>query len=52
MLSVSLPLSDSSTVARHTSWKSGGQGTKEFCDPIYQALLGDLKKSLTTRKAA
>ena len=29
-----------------SSWSSGGEGTREFCDPIYQALLGDLKNTL------
>ncbi len=27
-----------------SSWESSGGGVAEFCDPIYQALLGQLKK--------
>jgi hypothetical protein len=43
---------NSSYVVWKSSWQSGGEGTKEFCDPIYQALLGDLKRGLAKRKAA
>ena len=27
-----------------SSWESSGGGVAEFCNPIYQALLGDLKR--------
>lgn len=48
------PVTEDNTtfVVWKSSWESGGQGTKELCDPIYQALLGDLKKSLARKKAA
>lgn len=31
-----------------SSWEKSGGGVKAFCDPIYQALLGDLKASLAS----
>jgi hypothetical protein len=34
---------DTSLVLWTSGWSVGGEGTKEFCDPIYQGLLGDLK---------
>jgi hypothetical protein len=39
------PVTDSnaSFVLWTATWQAGGEGTKAFCDPIYQALLGDLK---------
>ena len=39
---------DGSTFVLWTSrWDSGGGGVVEFCDPIYKALLGDLKKTFS-----
>jgi hypothetical protein len=35
---------DNTSLVLWTSvWSGGGEGAKEFCDPIYQGLLGDLK---------
>ena len=31
-----------------SSWSGGGEGARAFCDPIYQALLGDMKASLSS----
>lgn len=36
----------SSFVVWSSSWDTSGGGVAEFCNPIYQALLGALKKSL------
>jgi hypothetical protein len=43
-----LPITESnkSFVQWASSWKSGGEGTREFCDPIYRALLNALKESV------
>ena len=30
-----------------SSWETSGGGVGEFCDPVYQALLGDLKKTFS-----
>ena len=38
---------DASFVLWTSSWGTGGDGVAEFCNPIYQALLGDLKASLS-----
>ena len=38
---------DSSYVLWTSSWESGNGGIAEFCDPIYQALLADLKASFS-----
>lgn len=40
------PITDTgeSFVIWSSSWESSGGGVAEFCDPIYQALLGQLKK--------
>jgi hypothetical protein len=35
---------DSSFVTWGSSWEASGGGVAEFCNPIYQALLGQLKK--------
>jgi hypothetical protein len=36
---------DNSTFVLWTSrWEAGGDGTQEFCDPIYRALLADLQQ--------
>lgn len=36
---------DNSTFVLWSSrWESGGEGTKEFCDPIYRGLLADLQQ--------
>jgi hypothetical protein len=39
------PITEDNTtfVLRTSGWSVGGEGTKAFCDPIYQGLLGDLK---------
>lgn len=38
--------SDNTTYVLWTSsWESSGGGVAEFCNPIYQALLGDLQES-------
>ncbi len=44
-----LPVTDSNTtyVSWESSWESSGGGVREFCDPIYQALLADLKKTFS-----
>ena len=41
-----LPVTDDghSFVEWSSSWTSGGEGTAEFCIPIYRALLGQLKQ--------
>ena len=41
-----LPVTDdgSTFVEWTSSWTSGGDGVIEFCDPIYRALLNDLKQ--------
>jgi hypothetical protein len=43
-----LPVTDEGAtfVEWSSSWASGGEGTTEFCDPIYRALLGALKNHL------
>ena len=38
---------DSSFVLWTSSWESSNGGVAEFCDPIYQALLADLKASFS-----
>lgn len=35
---------DSAYVTWSSDWESSGGGVREFCDPIYAALLQDLKK--------
>lgn len=41
---VTVPEGSSQTVVIWSSdWESGSEGIHEFCDPIYKALLGDLK---------
>lgn len=44
-----LPVTDTNTtyISWETSWDSSGGGVQEFCDPIYQALLADLKKTFS-----
>ena len=44
-----LPVTDTNGayVSWETSWESSGGGVREFCDPIYQALLQDLKKTFS-----
>lgn len=40
---VKLSTADGGTLVEwSSSWESGGEGAAEFCNPIYQALLGDL----------
>ena len=34
---------DTTLVLWTSSWSGGGEGTKEFCDPVYKGLLSDLK---------
>ncbi len=43
----SLTENNGSFVLWTSSWASSGGGVQEFCDPIYQALLGDLKKTFS-----
>ncbi len=39
---------DNSAFVLWTSgWQAGGEGTKDFCDPVYGALLADLKKAFS-----
>ena len=38
---------DSTYVLWMSSWESSGGGVAEFCDPIYKALLADLKTSFS-----
>jgi len=44
-----LPVTDSNStyVSWESSWESSGGGVKEFCDPVYQAILADLKKTFS-----
>jgi hypothetical protein len=44
-----LPVTDDGAtfVEWSSSWASGGQGTAEFCNPIYRALLGALKNHVS-----
>ena len=39
--------SDSTFVLWTSRWESSNGGVKEFCDPIYRALLGDLQKTFS-----
>ena len=41
-----LPVTDDGQtfVEWSSSWKSGGEGAAEFCNPIYRALLSQLKQ--------
>lgn len=34
---------DQTVVIWSSEWESGDEGIRDFCDPIYRALLGDLK---------
>ena len=38
---------DQTFVLWTSSWTASGGGVAEFCDPIYQALLGDLKATFS-----
>ncbi len=41
-----IPVTDSghTFVEFRSTWKGGGDGVKDFCDPIYRGILGELKK--------
>ena len=43
VLPITIPESGQSVVVWTSSWESEAGGVHEFCDPIYRALLGDLK---------